>query len=233
MGTAMRGRIPVLALLLVLATGAVAAAAPAGPPPRHAILVAPTSGSGEAGLFLAQELAALLRRHLSGLAPAPAAIDTPVLVLEPAAETGGAAAPETLRETYAALAVLALRVDMVPARTQRPARRAAATLAAQMVLAPASALPSRVEVNQLVALEGVPALVELSRLVAPRLGRLAVLAVAGQGLAPGEGDPERLRLLQQMLAQEARASRDDDPDRAALAAMRAAIDAALRPAATP
>lgn len=230
---AMRGRIPVLAFLLALTIGSGAAAAPAGPPPRHAILVAPAPGSGEAGLFLAQELAALLRRHLSGLAPAPATIDTPVLVLEPAAEPGAAIAPETLRDTHAALAVLGLRVDMVPARTQRPARRATTSLVTHLALAPAVSLPPRVDLNQLVTLDGLPALVELARLVAPRLARLAVLAIAGQGLAPGEGDPERLRLLQQMLAQEARASRDDDPDRAALAALRAAIDAALRPTPTP
>lgn len=191
--------------------------------PAGAILVLAAPEGGEAAALVAA-LVPDLRRHFSGFAlsaplsePAIRRLDAP----PGAAEMPGAAA---LREVFAPLALVSVRVEAVPAPPRgRPMRNA---MVAFEPMSPAGA--PRVEFVASVAMEGPTALAELFRVLAPRWRRHAAIAVANAELAKAGGEVQRLRALQGFIAQEIRLSGPGEEDLAPLEALRIATEEALR-----
>ncbi|MFM8681169.1 MAG: hypothetical protein ACKOGH_16425, partial [Alphaproteobacteria bacterium] len=191
--------------------------------PAGAILVLAASEGGE-GAALAAALAPDLRRHFSGFLlsaplsePAVRRVDAP----PPGAEMPAIAA---LRELFAPMAIVSVRVDALPAPPRGRASRNA--LVAFDVFSAGTA--TRVEFSASVALEGPAAIAELFRVLAPRWRRQAVIATGAAELARAGADVQRLRPLQGFVAQEIRLSGPGEEDVAPLEALRAATEEALR-----
>ena len=224
------GKLPKAVILAVLAWAAPAAAdealrgwAQAQRMPAGAILVLPATDGGEAAA-LAAAIAPDLRRHLSTFSlsaplsePAVRRVDAPPV----GAEMPGATA---LRELFAPLALVSVRVDAVPA----PPRGRAARNALVAFETPGAGGAARVEFSASVALEGPAAIAELFRVLAPRWRRQAVIVAGVAELARAGGDVQRLRALQGFVAQEIRLSGPGEEDVAPLEALRAATEEALR-----
>ena len=191
--------------------------------PPGAILVLPAADGSEAAA-LAAAIAPDLRRHLSSVSPSAPLSEPAIRRLEAPAAGTELPGVAVLRDLFAPLAVVSVRVDQVPAPPRgRPSR------AAQVVF---EAMPpggaSRVEFAASVAMEGPPAVAELFRVLAPRWRRHAAIAAGAAELARAGGDVQRLRALQGFLAQEIRLSGPGEEDLAPLEALRAAADEALR-----
>lgn len=164
----------------------------------------PTPAAGE---DLAEQLrlalARMLRRHLSGFALATPLPEIAVRTVDlKSLEIDDAVAPEALLDALDALAVIGGRLEA-------GAVRGRTIVVSEFSMRPgAPRLPATYRVEDGVPAENAPALAELERQLLPRWTRLAVLALAASELraAAAANDAQRLRGVQQFVAQELRRS---------------------------